>query len=573
MNKSRQAKCLLLLFSVCFLIASGTVKASEPVTASHTAGTVTSYKKITWGLSTGEFYVNGIYAFCVEYNKVTPPAGTEISRISLCTNELLRKVLYYGYNGPGNVLGTDERAQVLTAIAASDANIGEKATGASAKYDAFYWDLVNNPSAYPTPPGNFKIYLATTASEQLQDLVYYEIEKNGYVTAIKTSSDSEITEGNSCYSLAGAQYGLYSQVSLAESSRVGTLTMDENGNSNTVELSAGTYYAYELVAPKGYAKSEAVTTFTVMPEQTEVLHFQDDPQTNPIEILLQKVDAETGKNIPQGFASLKGAEFTVRYYTGVWEQNTDPVILGQVPASTWVFETDEKGYVYFEESYQKAGDALCEKLPLGTLTIQETKPSPGYLLNETVFVRQITSQGIGPEVSTYVGPIVEEVYEEPDPYDLVIHKSDTYGNLLEGGAFSLYADAACEKEVSRGTTNEQGMLRLDGLEIGKIYYLKETEAPAGYQVLLDESGEGRVHEIYAVYMPATEEFTYYVDGEAHPLTKTTAEWEVDLHLTNEVGYQLPETGSHAGLFMCLTGVALCGISIYLSNKEKRRKTI
>ena len=110
------------------------------------AGSVTGYQKITWGISCGRYYVNDIHAFCAEYSKSWPTVGTEIVSITLCENEVLRKALYYGYNGPANTLGTDERAHVLTAIAISDANIGERETGASSKYDEFYWAIVNNPS-------------------------------------------------------------------------------------------------------------------------------------------------------------------------------------------------------------------------------------------------------------------------------------------------------------------------------------------------------------------------------------------------------------------------------------------
>lgn len=145
--------------------------------ANASAGTVTGYEKITWGISSGRYYVNGVHAFCAQYNKSWPTVGTVVEEIVPCTNDVLRKALYYGYNGPQNTLGTDERAHILTAIAVSDANIGESETGASAKYDAFYWDLVNNPSNYPSPPSNFKAYLAITASDAMQNLAFYEMEK------------------------------------------------------------------------------------------------------------------------------------------------------------------------------------------------------------------------------------------------------------------------------------------------------------------------------------------------------------------------------------------------------------
>ena len=188
MNIEKRKTMLLLLCVICLFVAL------KSISADASAGSVTGYQKITWGISTGRYYVNGTHAFCAQYNKSWPTVGTSVTRIEPCTNQILRKALYYGYNGPQNTLGTDERAHVLTAIAVSDANIGERETGASAKYDEFYWDLVNNPDKYPTPPENFKAYMAITASDDLQNLAFYEVEKNGFVMGVKTSENPSISD-------------------------------------------------------------------------------------------------------------------------------------------------------------------------------------------------------------------------------------------------------------------------------------------------------------------------------------------------------------------------------------------
>ena len=350
--------------------------------------------------------------------------GTQITSIVPCEDEVVRKVLYYGYNGPANTLGTDDRAHVLTAIAASDAKIGVEATYVKEKYNEFYRSIMNNPGQYPMPPSNFKVYYAIPVSSAMQTLVFYEMEKNGYVTADKISADTSITEGNTCYSLEGAEYGIYADAALSEASRVGTLRTNQYGKTNTVELSPGTYYARETVAPKGYEKSAEIHSFTVISEQTTTLHLTNIPKTRDIDVLLRKIDAETELSKPQGQASLKGARFQVQFYPDLWENDLKPVGMDIGPTRTWVFETDEEGVVRMQEMYQVKGDDLFHKLPLGTLIIQEIQASEGYLINEETFIRQITEEGIGEEL------IVKETYIDPVPMQIELPKTGSRARLF-----------------------------------------------------------------------------------------------------------------------------------------------
>ena len=60
---------------------------------------------------------------------------------------------------------------------------------------------------------------------------------------------------NDCYSLAGATYGIYSNKDCID--LVTSLTTDKNGNTDIVEIQAGTYYVKETEAPKGFNLSTA----------------------------------------------------------------------------------------------------------------------------------------------------------------------------------------------------------------------------------------------------------------------------------------------------------------------------
>ena len=78
----------------------------------------------------------------------------------------------------------------------------------------------------------------------------------GNATLKKTSSNASITDGNGLYSIAGATYGVYSDKGCTK--QLATLTTDNSGNTDTVEVKAGTVYIKELSAPAGYKVDNTV---------------------------------------------------------------------------------------------------------------------------------------------------------------------------------------------------------------------------------------------------------------------------------------------------------------------------
>ena len=229
----------------------------------------------------------------------------------------------------------------------------------------------------------------------------------GSIELRKSSANPELTDGNSCYSLAGAVYGVYSGAD-----KIAQMTTDSNGYAKVDNIPAGSYTVKEITPPKGYALDVTGHNVTVISGQTATLQVTDLPQSDPIAILLGKIDRETTQNMPQGSASLEGAQFTVKYYDGFYD--TDPAEEGEEAFRTWVLKTDQQGRCRLDDNYKISGDDFWKNsfgvatLPLGTLTIQETKAPEGYLLNDEVFVRQITSSGTAESVNTYNEPTIPE---------------------------------------------------------------------------------------------------------------------------------------------------------------------
>lgn len=172
----------------------------------------------------------------------------------------------------------------------------------------------------------------------------------------------------------------------------------------------------EIEASLGFAIDTNGYDVSVESDVTATLKVQEVPQNNPIDIVLQKIDSETQKNEPQGAASLERAEFMVKFFKEQMDSN--PEEAGKTADRTWVFQTDQEGKIKFTKEYLVSGDEFYYQLdgttpclPLGTVTVQETKAPEGYLINPEIFVQKITGDGKAETVSCYqTASVPEKVY-------------------------------------------------------------------------------------------------------------------------------------------------------------------
>ena len=204
----------------------------------------------------------------------------------------------------------------------------------------------------------------------------------------KTSSNTSITDGNGNYSVAGATYGVFSDKDCTK--QLATLTIDENGNTDVAEVTAGTVYIKELSAPAGYKVDKTVYPLTIKAGETATLNVSDTPKVTDTLIELFKIDMETQKDNPQGNASLEGAEFTWKYYAGFYNKDNLPAEATRTWVTKTIAETDSDGTTHYitklADVYKVSGDSFYMQdgkavLPLGTLSVEETKAPNGYLLD------------------------------------------------------------------------------------------------------------------------------------------------------------------------------------------------
>lgn len=327
----------------------------------------------------------------------------------------------------------------------------------------------------------------------------------------KLSSNTELTAGNDCYSLNGAEYGIYTNKACTQ--KIGSITTNASGYGSYSKYvdSTASYYAKETKAPKGYELDKTVYTFVssgkkdsngyaifkavrLSDKKTEP---QDNPVNDPVGIVLQKKNAITGETTSQG---LGGAVFSIEYYAqeidkdyDVKADETAPALDSKNLKRTWYIQTDEDGKALLASKYLAEGYnsddfyfsynlLTVPTIPIGTVVIREVKAPDGYSLSNVVFYRVINEEtaGIAQDTNT---PINVPIDEMPAKAYVGINKLNQSGIGVGGAVYGLYSDSACASLYDKLTTSADGKGTFaKSVDVGKTYYIKEITAPTGYEL-------------------------------------------------------------------------------------------
>ena len=236
-------------------------------------------------------------------------------------------------------------------------------------------------------------------------------EATGNVKLKKTSRNTNLTNGNANYSLSGAVYGVYTDSGCTK--KVGELTTDANGNTNTLNLEVGTYYVKEIKASKGYELEKTIHTVTIKAGETATVNSNEPPKSGKINLV--KTSAKPDVTDENNNYSLAGAEYSVYRNSACTDYVTKIV-------------TDDKG------------KGSLDNLPLGTYYVKETKASKGYGLDTTIYTVDVTSGNtavIEKTINSKEIPIL-------DPVTIILRKVDSEteqgtpkGSSLENAQFRV----------------------------------------------------------------------------------------------------------------------------------------
>lgn len=262
--------------------------------------------------------------------------------------------------------------------------------------------------------------------------IKWKLNKVRY-TFSKCSANVSITDGNSEYSVEGAEYDIYRS---SDNALVSHIVTDASGNAALDLEPNQAYYAVETKAPAGYTLHKGHIAFrTGNSAGTEQL--KDDPGT--VRIKINKKDSATLGGAQSG-ASLKGAEYSI---ASLSSPSWGPVTV----------TTDENGY------------AVIRDVPLGELTVTETKAPAGYKLDTTVHKYTISRDDPRAEGIFELEP-ENDFSENPISFDIEIAKTkggeddswesdDGQGNAATGVQFQIISNTTNEV-VGTLTTNDAG---------------------------------------------------------------------------------------------------------------------
>ena len=268
---------------------------------------------------------------------------------------------------------------------------------------------------YQTNRENYQCSFATLR------IIYPSAPQTGFLQIHKSSADPAITNGNSCYNFEGIPYGIFTDAECRNP--VTVVKLDANGYSQPYELTAGTYYVREAEAKpgSGYQTNSTVYTIEVTAGTTAtapvMCETTDVPLNDPLGIVINKINADGTTT-----ADLSGAEYTIKYYPKQYNTVAEIKADSEAKPTTWVIKTvknangnyhavlDDAHIVSTVSDSAKFGKNAAGRyiIPLGTITVEETKAPTGFTKDGAVVSSAATGATLTGTNNVYLFNLVDK---------------------------------------------------------------------------------------------------------------------------------------------------------------------
>ena len=439
------------------------------------------------------------------------------------------------------------------------------------------YDLDPNTYTYTVVGGQTAIQNRKTSSEP---------PKTGEGELEKKSDNPAMTDGNNCYSLAGAVYGVWKNSSCS-GAPFKRMTTDTNGHAKVDKLPFGNYWVKEITPSKGFELDTKIYPISITETKPKATIRSVEPAGNdPMSIQIDKIwNGEETPTVP----SLAGTQFTVKYFDNM-DKNTSGT-----PKRTWVLEVQKQANgtwrctLHDKYLVKDKSDPLYKSpkgnpiLPYGTYWIKETQHAPGYTFEGTwgnkdgsvsvstsepyiTVVDKTTSGGInlwgGNE---YTG------HNKPHDTSIKIRKVDENGRPLAGAKFKLVDSKG--KLISTKTSGSDGYVTWDKL-YPDIYTVTEIQAPNGKNLLAEDI------EIH-LPMRITEEDIKKYNIDRSKLSEWDKEeqcyylFDVTYEISNHATFEAPMTGGFTDFmtFLPLVGgmAGFAGVGTFVMKRKRKKK--
>lgn len=250
-------------------------------------------------------------------------------------------------------------------------------------------------------------------------------------------------------------YNYKGEVAIGHDQLIYTSGIDKDGHltqADAFDFPNGVYYVKELQTNPAYVLDPNEYDFEIAYHGADVSNYviqigEDGKINNELargSIQVKKVDAEDPTKV------LEGVSFNI-------SKNSDM----SDPIKTAV--TNDKGIASFDD------------LELGTYFIREVEPLYGYEWNDHTYEVEVKENGDVLTI-TCTNRLIRS-YIKVNKVDAENHE-----DILKVAEFTLYEDAECTKPIRVAKTSiKDGIALFDDLTYG-TYFIKETKAPAGYEL-------------------------------------------------------------------------------------------